>query len=93
MEKPKVEKLKDVGGKVQTNAPSYPYFVITSLVGIKGTNRSAVLDFIILDWINKNRAELETYEITVSAWKRTRGGKEKGGRPLLKFHDLKKSGE
>lgn len=80
-------KIKDVGGKVQTTVASYPYYVITSLIGIKGTNLSAVLDFIILDWIGKNQAELEGYEITFSGWKRSKRETGKRGRSILRLHD------
>lgn len=33
--------VKDIGGKVQSQIPSYPFFVVTSLLGTKGTRNAA----------------------------------------------------
>lgn len=76
-----LEPVKGIGGKVQTQAAAYPHFVIRSLVGIKGTSMSAVLDFIIVDWVTKNQEELTSYGISVETWRRQRSSQHER-RPL-----------
>jgi hypothetical protein len=77
------QRVKDVGGKVQSQVASYPFFVINGLVGIKGTSVSAVLDFIVVDWIAKNQTELDAYGISIDTWRRAPASKRKTGRAVL----------
>ena len=51
--------------KVQANVEEFTNFVVQNLIGIKGTNASDVVSFIIREWISEHREELKDYGISV----------------------------
>lgn len=60
---------KDKAHKASTNLESYSYYAIVHLIGIKGTNVSDVLSFIVKDWISDHRDELLQAGIDVKKWR------------------------
>jgi len=51
--------------KIQANVEDYSHFVVENLIGIKGTNSSDVLSFILKEWISEHREELKEYGLVV----------------------------
>ena len=51
--------------KIQANVEEYTRFVVENLVGIKGTNPSDVVSFVLKEWISEHREELREYGLTV----------------------------
>ena len=51
--------------KVQANVEEYTHFVVENLIGIKGTNSSDVVSFILKEWISEHRDELKDYGLSV----------------------------
>ena len=51
--------------KVQANVEEYTHFIIENLIGIKGTNSSDVVSFILKEWISEHRDELKDYGLSV----------------------------
>ncbi len=58
--------------KVQSSVEEYTNFVLTGLIGIKGTSKSHVISFIIKSWITANSELLENYGLSVKDWKKGR---------------------
>jgi hypothetical protein len=51
--------------KVQANVEEYTHFVVENLIGIKGTNSSDVVSYVLKEWISEHRDELKDYGLSV----------------------------
>jgi len=58
--------------KTSTVLESYSFFVVEELIGIKGTNISDVVNYVVKDWISEHTDELREYGISVKEWRSKR---------------------
>lgn len=55
--------------KVQCTVDKYTDFVISGLIGIKGTSKADVTSYILKAWIDQNAGLLKDFELSVPDWK------------------------
>lgn len=67
----KTSRLRKQSFKVNSTVESYTNFVLETLVGIKGTSVSNVINFILKDWIDDHEELLRKSDISVAEWRKS----------------------